>query len=372
MPECGFSPRSPRRRSSPPFSAGGAVFRASLERSAESPPDWLALRCPPTQGSWLRTRRCRSGRSPAGSCRFFSPPPRWPAPGRLWISPPTTRAPAKSPIRSAPSAAPPNWFLRRSWKGRPRGSAIAWPARFSTAPAARFGKRRECSPPEASCSPCCPENRRRRESPPMFWDWRDRYVSASACIAPASPPRAMRGRRSASRGRNWKTAIPADLRLRSAKVAELPPEFRPALLQAAADKDIRVIGGLFVPHTEAVPNLRRDLAGLKIALEEIPREAGGDHHLRGRIAVASGPKRIDATDRPREPVAGSVEIDRSRLAIVPRKNSQMLALPGGQRIADPRHGLDQIRPSDLLEKIAVDPARDLEPARIDGSDRERK
>src|ERR1035438_9359373 len=69
-----------------------------------------------------------------------------------------------------------------------------------------------------------------------------------------------------------------------------------------------------------------DLTGSEVAVEKTAREANDDQCLRRRITVSVLPERVDAADRRRQLVVGTVEVDGAGLSVVAGQDTEARAL----------------------------------------------
>src|SRR5262245_27376866 len=107
--------------------------------------------------------------------------------------------------------------------------------------------------------------------------------------------------------------------LRSAVIAERPPELGPGPAGGTADEDIGMVAGLLMDQAVPVPGASGNAAAVKLLFHPVLRAADNDERFRWRATVAALPEGIDAAPGRRKSVGRAVEVDRARGTVITGK-----------------------------------------------------
>src|SRR6516165_6075785 len=138
----------------------------------------------------------------------------------------------------------------------------------------------------------------------------------------------------------------------SGKFSNLLPKLRPTSPQPAADKNIGVFDGFFVPHTVLVPYPSADHARCEFRLEQSPWIAHHNQHFRC-IAIAAFPRRVDSPDRPGQCEFLAIQVQRAYLSIISGQDSHAGAFLKRQPVSYLRYRLHKFRPANLLGQDGI-------------------
>src|SRR5262245_1299525 len=108
--------------------------------------------------------------------------------------------------------------------------------------------------------------------------------------------------------------------------------------------------------------MSRDVAHFEVAIKELARATERDRGLRWRLRIASIVERIDSTDRGGQMVLRTINVDRSRLAIIRSEDAQPRLIRSGQSIANACHCHDEFRPANFFDEIPIDARSKIPPA----------